>query len=200
MRNVKEKKERALGTKLFLKADRCNSPKCAMIRRPHAPGVHGAKRKKQLSEFGRQFQEKQKLQITYGLTNRQMTNIFKSNEREEIMEALEKRLDRVVFLFGFAKSTRVARQLVSHGHITVNKKKVTVSSYITSIGNKVGIREESRKLKMFEDIETYLKQYTEPKWLRRTSNHEGEIVAKPEIDKASSPFDVSLVGEFYARR
>src|SRR3989338_11242533 len=97
-KQIKEKTERALGTRLFLKAERCNSPKCVMIRRPYRPGQHGQKRHT-VSEYGKQLQEKQKIQYIYGLNNRQMMNLFrKFNEKEKLLSALEHRLDRVVFL------------------------------------------------------------------------------------------------------
>ncbi len=202
MKNIKEKKERALGTKLFLKADRCNSPKCATIRRSTKPGMHGDKRKGAPSEYGVQLAEKQKLQIIYGLSGRQMTNLFKeSDDKGAILRSLEKRLDRVVFLFGFAKSPRIARQMVSHGHVAVNGKKVTVPSYGVKVGDVVAIREESRKQKIFEDLENRMKQYAPPSWLTTTSVFSGEVAREPEIEAGGvHSFDIHLVGEFYARR
>lgn len=202
MRNIKEKKERALGTKLFLKADRCNSPKCATIRKATKPGVHGDKRKGTPSEYGIQLAEKQKLQIIYGMSGRQMLNLFKKEEdKGAILRALEKRLDRTAVLLGFAKSARIARQLVSHGHIVVNGKKVTVPSYKVKVGDMVAVREESRKQKIFEDLENRLKQYTPPGWLKTKDIYTGEMIKEPEVDAGGThSFDINLVGEFYARR
>ncbi|MCL4404356.1 30S ribosomal protein S4 [Patescibacteria group bacterium] len=199
MKSIKEKKERALGVKLFIKADRCNSPKCVTVRRPYRPGVHGQARRRQPSEYGRELKEKQKLQIIYGLTNRQMMNLFGAKSPDDILKHLEKRLDRVVFLLGLAKSTRIARQLVSHGHILVNGRKVTIPSYYVKVGEKIEIRPESRGSKLFEDIQVRLKQYTPPAWLKLDAqNLKGECVEEPVVE-GSLPFDINLVGEFYAR-
>lgn len=197
---IKEKKERALGTKLFLKAERCDSPKCAMVRRPQRPGPHGTKRHN-VSEYGRQLNEKQKLQIIYGLTNRQLGSLFSTHESKvAVLGILERRLDRVVFLAGFAKSPRIARQLVSHGHILVNGKKVTIQSFLVKKGNVVSVRPESRTRKLFEGLSEGLQRRQPPAWLALDADAwlvraEGE----PQVETAELPFDIGLVGEFYAR-
>lgn len=200
MKNIKEKRERALGVKLFIKAERCNSPKCVMIRRPYRPGVHGqARRRRGSSEFGKQLQEKQKIQITYGLSGKQMRNLFKGPIERTIL-TLEKRLDRVVYLLGFAASLRVARQLVSHGHITVRGRKVTIPSYDVRVGDVVSIRPESRSKKLFEDLGSKLKQYDPPSWLKLDKeNLKGECIKQPQLEDISLPFDTNLVNQFYAR-
>jgi len=200
MKPLKEKKERALGTRLFLKADRCNSPKCVMVRRPFRPGQHGQKRHT-VSEFGKQLQEKQKIQFLYGLNNRQMMNLFRAyREKGKILQALEHRLDRVVFLIGFADSPRIARQLISHGHIMVNGRKVTIPSFRFSVGDTVSIRPESKKLKLFEGLNDKFKKYTPPAWLAIDAQKlEGKCVREFDMAEAQLPFDVSVVGEFYAR-
>ena len=201
MKSVKEKKERSLGTRLFLKADRCNSPKCVMVRRPYRPGPHGQKRRRPGSDFSKQLQEKQRIRFMYGLTNQQMTNLFKKKEKEKIMIALEHRLDRVVFLLGIAGSPRIARQLVSHGHITVNDRKVTIPSFRVKVGDVVSVRPESRKLKIFEDLTQHLKKHTPPSWLKITSveDAKGQCVKEFSSRDAQFPFDITLVGEFFAR-
>lgn len=201
MRSIKEKKERALGTKLFIKAERCSSPKCATVRKPYKPGMHGPKQRRfTVSEYGRQLQEKQKIQITYGLNNRQMVTLFKKQSKEKILHTLEKRLDKVVFLLGLAKSPRIARQLVSHGHILVNKRKITVPSYTVKIGDSIGIRPESQKLKIFENIGEPLKKHDPPEWLKLDAgNLQGECTGEPQVDTSSLPFDINLVGEYYSR-
>jgi len=197
---VKEKKERALGTRLFLKAERCNSHKCVMVRRPYPPGQHGQKRRR-ISAYGKQLQEKQKIQIVYGLTNKQMRNIFLeySGSPEKIVEKLERRLDRVIFHLGFAPSQRVARQLVSHGHIHVNGRKVTIPSYNAKEGDKISIRSGSRSIQQFQDLTTTLKKHETPEWIELNKDELiGTIVGTPSID-AIRPFDINLVGEFYTR-
>ncbi len=200
MKNVKEKKERALGIKLFLKAERCNSPKCATVRKPYGPGMHGQKRKRPISDFGRQLKEKQKMQLIYGLNNRQVRALFRDYSPEKIFSALERRLDRVVYYLGFAPSLRVGRQIVSHGHILVNGKKVTIPSFRVKTGDKITVRPESRKSKLFEELSEKLKQKELPAWLTlKGEEFTGECVAMPDFKGIQLPFDISLVGEFYSR-
>ncbi len=199
LQRVTEKKERSLGIKLFIKADRCNSPKCVMIRRPFRPGAHGQKRRRQPSDFGKQLQEKQKIQLTYGLTNRQMINLFKE-PIEKLLPSLETRLDRVVFLLGISKSPRIGRQIISHGHIMVNGRKVTIPSYHVKVKDIISIRPESRSKKLFEDIETRLKPYEPPAWLKLDKEQlKGECVKIPSLTEINLPFDINLVGQFYSR-
>jgi len=200
MRRIKEKTERALGMKLFIKGDRCNSPKCAMVRHPYRPGQHGQARHS-VTDFGKQLLEKQKIQIIYGLNNHQMMAMFRNLSKEDILTALETRLDRVVFLLGFAKSPRVGRQMVSHGHIQVNGRKVTIPSFHVKVGDVVSIRPESRSSKMFEDIQVRLKEQKGlPDWLKiKPEELKGECVAKPDVAGTQTPFDVNLVGQYYSR-
>lgn len=199
MKRIKEKKERSLGIKLFLKGDRCNSPKCAMVRHPYRPGQHGQARHS-VSEFGKQLQEKQKIQILYGLNNHQMMKMFRNYDKDGIMTKLESRLDHVVFLLGFAKSPRIARQLVSHGHIHVNGRKVTIPSYYIRVKDIIAVRPESRRALIFDDIQLRLKQYTPPEWLKlKVEELKGECVAKPPVTGVQLPFDINVVGQFYSR-
>ena len=200
-RRAKEKKERALDTKLFLKAERCNSPKCVMVRRPFPPGQHGQKRRRRPSEYARQLKEKQKIAIVYGLTNKQMSKLFKEHagEPHEIIKILEKRLDRVVYHLGFAKSPRIARQLVNHGHIIVNGRKVDIPSYHVEEGDTITIRPQSRDIQQFDDLDIRLKKYEAPDWLKLDKDKiEGKCVGNPPED-AIEAFDINLVGEFYNR-
>lgn len=201
MLRIKEKRERALGTKLFLKASRCSSPKCAMIRRPYKPGIHGSKKGRQraVSEFGKQLQEKQRVQISYGLNNRQMRKLFRGKkETEKILELLERRLDNIIFRLGLADSRIIARQLINHGHILANNKKVTIPSYRVKIGEKVGLDANSRKLKVFDSLELKLKKFDPPMWLKLDKEKSiGELVDKPQ--DLNFPFDLKLVAEHYSR-
>lgn len=202
MGRIKEKKERALGTKLFLKPERCNSHKCVMVRRPYRPGQHGQKRRRgKISEFGRQLQEKQKIQIVYGLTNAQMRKVFKEHagDPENIVATLETRLDRVVFLLGFAPSPTMARQMVSHGHIFVNGRKVTVPSRKIVKGDEIEIKPQSRKSVLFEELGKKLEKHEVPEWLSLDKDKEkGVCVGKPSESSMES-FDINMVGEFYNR-
>lgn len=199
MRHITEKKERSLGVKLNLKGDRCNSPKCVMIRRPYRPGMHGQARKQQ-TEFGRQLQEKQKLQLFFGLTNRQMMSLFKRGTRKEIIARLQQRLDQTVFLIGFVKSPRIARQIISHGHIHVNGRKVTVPSFSVTIGDVIEIRPESREMKLFANLPELFKEYTPPSWIQLNPEKlQAKCVANPDSLATPFQYDLNLVGQFYTK-
>jgi small subunit ribosomal protein S4 len=196
--HAKEKRERSLGVKLFLKGDRCNSPKCATVRRPERPGQHKDARRN-LSEYGKQLQEKQRIRIYFGLTNQQMERIFEGSPIE-IANRLEGRLDHTVFALGLAKSPRIGRQLVSHGHIMVNGRRVTASSYQVKVGDVVGIRPESQGYKLFEGLAERLKTYSCPGWLSLdVEKREGKCVKRPSEDDHTFPFEISLASQFYAR-
>lgn len=197
-----EKKERALGTKLLLKAFRCASPKCAMIRRPFNPGIHGNKkggRRKEPSAFGKQLQEKQKVQLSYGLNNNQMRRLFRgNNQATEVLELLEKRLDNVIFRLGLADSRVIARQLINHGHFFVNDRKMAIPSYLVRIGDKISLNADSRKLKIFDGLEAKLKKSETLNWLKLDKEKLiGELIGKPQ--EINLPFDLNLVAEYYSR-
>lgn len=201
MKKIKEKKERALGVRLFLKPERSLSPKAAIVRRPYRPGQHG-QRRHTVSEFGKQLNEKQKVQIIYGLTNRQLASLFKKyKDRVKVLSILEHRLDHVVMMLGIAGATRVARQMVSHGHITVNGRKVTIPSFHVKVKDVIALREESRKLKLFTELPAKLKKYTPPTWLSLLSAEEckGQCVSAFDAGDVQGPFDLSVVGDFYSR-
>ncbi|HPT78731.1 MAG TPA: 30S ribosomal protein S4 [Candidatus Atribacteria bacterium] len=136
------------GVKLYLKGDRCYSDKCAVSRRPQAPGQHGGNRRKQ-SEYGIQLREKQKARRIYGVLENQFENYFRKAENmkgitgENLLQLLERRLDNVVYRLGFASSRPQARQIVRHGHITVNGKKVNIPSYLVEVGDVIAVKERS---------------------------------------------------------
>ncbi len=196
---IKEKRERSLGTKLFLKADRSFSDKSATVRKPYKAGQHGQKRSRGPSAFGRQLQEKQKIQFSFGLTNKQMAAIF-AGPNGKVIEALFHRLDYVTFLLGFAKSVRIARQLVSHGHITVNGRKVTISSARVGLKDIVSIRKESRESKLFAELPERLKNHKAPSWLDLNAEaFSGTCTAKVNPEETQFPFDIALVGQYYSR-
>lgn len=204
MFDTREKKERSLGTKLFLKADRCSSPKCVTVRRPQRPGLHGSAYRRQLSEFGRQLQEKQKIRFSYGIKEAQFRKIFELAAKnpgvtgEMILALLEKRLDNVVFRMGLAKSRSVARQLVGHGHILVNNRKVTAPSYQVKVNDAITIRPQSKDHPVFKDLKTYLKNYNPPSWLSIDKDkYEGKVVSEPkDLEKS---FDVNMVVDYYSK-
>ncbi|MCL4406133.1 MAG: 30S ribosomal protein S4 [Patescibacteria group bacterium] len=202
-RRILEKKERRLGAKLFLKADRCFSAKCAEVKKPYAPGQHGKGRRRQ-GEYGKQMAEKQKVRFTYGLTEAEMKKAFVMGEQSKeptdvaLVKNLESRLDNIVFRLGFAPSRRVASQLVGHGHIAVNGRKVTIPSMRLRPGDKIAFRKESADHPIAKEAGNRLKQYEPPTWLKLDKEKMiGEMVAQPkDIDM---PFDLELVVNFYSK-
>ncbi len=203
MFDTREKKERSVGVKLFLKAHRCNSPKCVTIRRPQRPGLHG-KAYKTLSEFGQQQKEKQRIRFTYGLREVQMKRVVGEATKNPgvtgplIISLLERRLDNTVYRLGFAPSRSVARQLVNHGHILVNSRKVTVSSYRVKTGETITIRPRSKDHPVFKESADTLKKYEPPVWLAVDAEKmEGKVLSAPK--DFDVPFDVNLVVDYYSK-
>lgn len=204
MFNTQEKRERALGTKLFLKAHRCNSPKCATIRNPQLPGVHGKARRRPPSEVGIQLREKQKIKAAYGIREAAMSKVFASANKnpgvtgQMIGVFLERRLDNVVYRLGFAPSRSVARQLVGHGHITVNGRKVSIPSYLVRVNDAIAIRAQSAAHPLFANVRESLKQYEVPVWLSLDKEKlEGRVVSAPK--DFDMPFDVNMVVDYYSK-
>lgn len=202
----KEKKSRAVGENLFLKAERSQSQKSAMVRRPSRPGMHGRARRS-LSEYGLQLLEKQKLKWSYGLRERQLENYIdralsqnKLSSSEALVRFLETRLDNVVFRMGLAPSRSVARALTSHGHFLVSGRRVNLPSFAVRPGDTVSIRPGSRSKKMFEGLGERLKKYSPPKWLVLDKEAlSGKVASWPTPDEAKVSFDISLILEFYSR-
>ncbi len=204
MFNTREKKERALGVKLFLKASRCASPKCATVRRPTRPGMHGAARRRAPSEYGRQLLEKQKFQFAYGLREAQVRSLFKKALKDPaatgmtFANLLEARLDNVLYRLGFTLSRSVARQVVGHGHVFVNGRRVSIPSYSVKVGNVVTIRPQSKEHPALKDVQERLKNYEPPTWLKLDKSEAiGTVVAVPRVDEP--PFDVGLVVDYYSK-
>ncbi len=204
MFNTREKKERSLGIKLFLKAVRCQSGKCATVRRPTRPGMHGKSRMRAPSEYGMQLREKQKFQYSYGLREAQLKRIFTKALKNPavtgnmLMSLLERRLDNIVFRLGFVPSRSVARQVVNHGHIVVNGRKTNISSYQVRIGDVIAIRPQSSSLALFKDLATNLKKYEPPVWLSLDKDKiEGKVIALPK--DFDTFFDVNMVVDFYSK-
>ncbi len=193
------------GMKLFLKGDRCYSDKCAIVKRPYAPGQHGQQRKK-VSEYGLQLREKQKVRRVYGVQEKQFRRVFAEAERrggvagENLLMLLETRLDNVVFRMGLAASRVEARQLIGHGHFTVNGKKVDIASYAVREGDVVAVKEKSRKSNKFVEIAEALANKTVPGWIEMDKeNLTGKVVAMPSRDDIDIPITEQLVVELYSR-
>lgn len=196
---------RRIGEKLFLKGERCFTPKCAMIKKPYKPGVH-KKTRVLLSEYGRQLNEKQKIRKTYGLLEKQFKNYVKAaikekgDSRENLMKKLEKRLDNTVFRLGWAKSRNLARQIVSHGHILVNNRKVNIPSYQVKIGDVIALKEKSKKSSLFENLKISLKKYQTPSWLSLNKEKlEGKVVSQPTIEDLGDLSGIGMIIEYYSR-
>lgn len=200
----KEKKERSLGIKLFLKAERCNSPKCAMVRKPYKPGPHGKTSRRSASEFGHQLLEKQKIMFSYGLREAQMRKIFDEAFRkkqaisETIINLLERRLDNVVFRSGLAPSRIMARQFINHGHILVNGRKVTIPSFRVKINDVISVKESSKNSLIFKKILDNIKKQEAPAWIS-VDKEKMEAGVKSAPQNVEVSFDVNLVVDYYAR-
>ncbi len=197
--------ERALGEKLFLKSERCSGPKCGVLRRPYKPGFHKDKNKKGVTDYGRQLSNKQKLRFSYIISESQLQKYFdsvknKNNAPDLLLKKLESRLDNVVFRLGLADSRIKARQLISHGHILVNKKKFNVSSYEVKIGDEVSIKETSKSKIINEDFKLKIKKYKTPDWLSLNPDElKGIFKAQPIIDELKNNFDLQSIIEYYSK-
>ncbi len=193
------------GTKLFLKGDRCFSEKCAIERRAYPPGMHGQGRMR-FSDYGVQLREKQKVKRMYGLLEKQFRRTFdsasgmKGRSGENLLMLLERRLDNVVFRLGFATSRNEARQLIKHGHFTVNGKKVKTPSMQVRAGWKIGLRERSKKVVRIASALESLEGRSLPQWLEIEKDAlEGTVVQMPVREDITLPIDEQLIVELYSR-
>lgn len=191
------------GQKLFLKGDRCYSTKCAMERRGYAPGQHGQGRKKN-SDYALQLREKQKTKRFYGLQETQFRNLFDRADRkqgitgENLLILLETRLDNVVFRLGFASSRKEARQLVNHGHFTVNGKKVNIPSYTVKPGDVIKVKEKSCSSPKFKEVKEMT--ITVPEWVSvDVEKLEGKVLSVPTREQIDTPVAEHLIVELYSK-
>lgn len=193
------------GAKLFLKGERCFKATCAFERRPVAPGQHGMARKK-ISEYGLQLREKQKCKRIYGVLEGQFRKYFEKADRmkgitgENMLSLLERRLDNVIFRMGIGSSRSQARQLVTHGHFTVNGKKVNIASYCVKVGDVIAVKENKKSNKYFEEIKT-MKVGSMPKWLEfDPESLTGKILANPtREDVADVTIKENMIVELYSK-
>jgi small subunit ribosomal protein S4 len=193
------------GTKLFLKGDRCFTPKCGIERRSYPPGQHGQGRPR-FSEYGVQLREKQKVKRMYGLLERQFASTMKKaaamrgRSGENLLMLLERRLDSVVFRMGFATSRAEARQLVRHGHFDVNGRKATIPSMVLRLGAKVTVRPGSREVVRIVGALETLEGRSVPRWLETDKERfEGTVKALPSRDDITLPIQEQLIVELYSR-
>lgn len=193
------------GQKLFLKGERCYTNKCAVGRRPYAPGQHGAQKKK-LSEYGIQLREKQKAKRFYGILESQFRKYFEMAARkkgitgENLLQLLESRLDNVVYRMGFGTTRAEARQLVTHGHFEINGKRLSIPSYIVKVGDALSVSETSRKSTRFKDILDVTGSKVVPKWLEvDQENLKGKVVALPAREDVDLNVQEHLIVELYSK-
>ncbi|MBI3982681.1 MAG: 30S ribosomal protein S4 [Gemmatimonadetes bacterium] len=196
------------GTKLFLKGARCLTEKCAVERRAYAPGQHGqsAGRRRKSSEYSRQLREKQKVKRIYGLTERQFRNLFDRVRHEtgvtgdNLLIALETRLDNIVFRMGFAPSRQAARQLVRHRHVEVNGRRVTVPSFPLRPRDEVRVAPASRELTMIQASLAALSRATPVPWIAvDTETATGRITERPARDAIPIAAQEQLIVELYSK-
>jgi small subunit ribosomal protein S4 len=191
--------------KLFLKGDRCFSPKCSFDRRGYAPGEHGQRPRRKQSDFALQLREKQKTRRIYGILEKQFRNYFANAERksgvtgENLLRLLEARLDNVVFRLGYAPSRNAARQLVRHGHLTVDGRKVNIPSYSLVKGQKVQVKEKSRTMFVFKEAKERRREDQLCDWLSRDiENLSGYIVDLPKREDIPVNVNEQLIVELYS--
>lgn len=193
------------GMKLYLKGDRCYSGKCAIDRRSYAPGAHGQSRKK-VSEYGIQLREKQKTRRIYGVLEKQFRGYFEEAERqqgvtgENLLRLLERRLDNVIYRLGLGSSRVEARQLVRHGHFSVNGRKVNIPSFLVRLGDVIEVREKSKDSPRIKELIERAADRTPPAWLEYEAEQaRGRVVALPARDQIDVPVQEHLIIELYSR-
>ncbi len=195
------------GEKLLLKGARCFTPKCAVDKRPKAPGLAGgSRRRRRFSDRALQLREKQKARYTYGTLERQFKKTFREAERqtgitgENLLVLLERRLDNVIYRLGFADSRPQARQLVRHGHIMLNGRKANIPSSLVKEGDTITWREGSQKTEYFKQLAGVIESKTVLNWLSldRTTLT-GQVLSLPTPDQVDAKFDGKAVIEYYSR-
>jgi len=193
------------GCKLFLKGERCTTKKCAMERRPVIPGQHGnSKRRVAFSEYGKQLREKQKVKRMYGVLEKQFRDYYELASKmkgvtgENMLSLIERRLDNVVYRMGIGASRKQARQIVNHGLITVNGKRVNIASYRIKAGDEVAIKENKQDNEMFKSLRG--SKIVMPKWVEfDTNTFVGKIVALPTREDVDADIKEQLIVELYSR-
>ena len=192
--------------KLFLKGDRCFSEKCAYDRRQYAPGQHGQGRRRRPSDYGHQLREKQKVKRMYGLLEKQFRSTYdqasrmKGRSGENLLMLLERRLDNVIYRLGYVTSRAEARQLVKHGHFTINGKKAHSPSMLVKPGWVIGVRERSKKVERISGALETMEGRAVPQWLEIEKDEmRGTVKAMPNREDITLPIDEQLIVELYSR-
>jgi small subunit ribosomal protein S4 len=195
------------GIKLYLKGSRCHTDKCSVSKRSFPPGQHGQRRTRRPSEFGLQLREKQKVRRYYGVLETQFRKHYQEAVRrggvtgDNLLQILETRLDNVVYRMGFGDSRAQARQLVMHGHFTVNGRKTNIPSFSVRAGDVISVREESRKREYFKDFGEILATHSAPEWISMNNTQlSGTVQNLPARDQIEVPlFNDALIVEHYSR-
>ena len=195
------------GAKLFLKGERCHTPKCAIDKRNFAPGAHGKSRRSRVQGYGIQLREKQKAKRTYGLLERQFRLYFERAERERavtgtfLLQLLERRLDNAVYRLGLAPSRAAARLFVRHGHVELNGKRVDIPSHIVKQGDVIGVRQKTREKDFFKLILEAAEGRTVPDWLERNAADaaSGRVATLPSGEDPQVRIREQLIVELYSR-
>ncbi|MDW5298641.1 MAG: 30S ribosomal protein S4 [Sedimentibacter sp.] len=192
------------GIKLYLKGDRCYTDKCALARRNYAPGQHGQNNKK-LTNYGIQLREKQKVRKYYGVLEGQFAEAFKTADKmagktgDNLLKLMELRFDNVIYRLGFASSRPEARQLVVHGHFTVNGKKADIPSMTLQVGDVIKVKEKSQSSDKFKTLMENHKK-TAPQWLQvEPENFTGRLIAEPVKEDIEIPIEEHLIVELYSK-
>ena len=200
------KRCRRAGEKLFLKGDRCTSPKCAMVKRNYPPGLHGSKGYQRITDFGQQLKTKQKIKQIYGMREKQFKNLFnkayhkQGNTEDVFYNLLEMRFDNVIFRTGMAKSRTQAKQLISHGYYKLNDKNMNIPSHQIKVGDIITIKESKKDKKITEIIKQSLEKSEIPGWMSKENNDQSiKITGDPMSDAAKQPIDFKPIIEFYSR-
>lgn len=204
--NPQCKQCRRAGEKLFLKGERCNTAKCAIVKRNYAPGAHGPKRKARPTEYGTQLNEKQKAKRQYNLLEKQFKLTFErakkesGNTGENFLKLLESRFDNTIYRLGWADSRRGARQLVNHGHFTINEKKVNIPSYQVRAGEVIRIKSNKKNAKVFSGLKEKLQKKEIPGWLNLDkSDLSAKILHAPDAAALKPNFNLQMIVEYYSR-
>jgi small subunit ribosomal protein S4 len=197
---------RRYGDKLYLKGDRCMTPKCAFERRPQPPGQQRFGRRRRVSDRALQLREKQRARVSYGIMEKQFRRYYRESMRragvtgETLVRLLETRLDNVVYRLGFADSRAQARQTVRHGHIDLNGRTTNIPSAALKIGDTVSWSEKGRRTELFKIVQEGMQHKEVLDWLSvDAATMTGRVVAQPEVSQVGAKFDPAVIVEFYSR-
>ena len=192
--------------KLFLKGERCYTDKCGYERRAYPPGQHGQSRRKKRSDYGEQLREKQKVKRIYGIAEKQFRGYYHKAVRQKgvsghiLVQLLERRLDNVAYRMGFASDHAEARQLVRHGHFTINGKKVNIPSYLVRVNDVIAVRESSQKIAKINEALAAVDRRGVPQWISLDKdNFKGQISQLPTREDVTLPIRENLIIELYSK-